>query len=247
MGKVVWLGVVEDSSKNLRSKSVKSFELTYAGQAEECHAGMTRPSCSRVLDLYPRGTDIRNVRQLSVVSEEELNLIATKLGVDSIDPSSIGASMVVSGIPDFTHIPPASRLQVVGSGTTVCVDMENRPCIFSARVVAEDRPLSPADNIAKRFKEYSWGMRGVTAWVEREGGISIGDEIKLYIPDQVAWKHLGEHLSESAKEGKSEGDISSTAVASQCMSCIMDPLLLFGSVLIVALLCFHNIYLRDVK
>jgi hypothetical protein len=192
-GRVVWLGVVADSETDIRAKPVPSFELSFAGPPGECHAGLTRPSCSRVLELYPRDTKIRNVRQLSIVSEEELQWVAKKMGVDAIDPASVGATMVVRGIPDLTHVPPASRLQETTNGATLCVDMENRPCIFSGRVIATD--TQGKDGRANQFKECLQGLRGITAWVEREGEISVGDELSLYIPDQRAWKHM--HLSDA--------------------------------------------------
>ncbi len=31
------------------------------------------------------------------------------------------------------------------------------------------------------------GRRGVTAWVEREGALVLGDHLRLHIPDQPAW------------------------------------------------------------
>jgi hypothetical protein len=73
------------------------------------------------MDMYPKGTTIRNVRQLSILSDEEISQIADSLGTESVmDPRSMGASMVVRGIPDFSHLPPNSRL-VTQSGTTVTI------------------------------------------------------------------------------------------------------------------------------
>lgn len=108
------------------------------------------------------------------------------MGIDEVHPSSLGASMVISGIPDFTHVPPSSRIQNINNGSTVCVDTENLPCIFSGRVVAEDVP--GCSERAKTFKTAADGLRGVTAWVEREGKFSVGDEVKLFVPKQRPWK-----------------------------------------------------------
>ncbi|HKK85364.1 MAG TPA: sulfurase, partial [Roseovarius sp.] len=88
------------------------------------------------------------------------------------------------GIPDFTHVPPSSRLQTE-AGTTLVVDMENRPCHLPAKVIDEDAP-----GFGKAFKSASQGRRGVTAWVEREGGLRLGDVMRLHIPDQPVWPHL---------------------------------------------------------
>ncbi|MEM6942014.1 MAG: hypothetical protein AAF509_18060 [Pseudomonadota bacterium] len=32
------------------------------------------------------------------------------------------------------------------------------------------------------------GRRGVTAWVEREGMLRVGDTLRLHVPGQRAWQ-----------------------------------------------------------
>ncbi|MEL6517432.1 MAG: MOSC domain-containing protein [Pseudomonadota bacterium] len=182
--RVTWLGFVPDREASLRSQAVTEAQVTFAGYAGEDHGGLTRPSCSRVISQHPRGTQIRNVRQFSVVSAEELAKIATKIGVEAMDPAWVGASLVVEGIPDFTHVPPSSRLQGP-DGATLVIDMENRPCHLPAPVIDEDAP-----GHGRAFKTAAKGRRGVTAWVEREGTLRVGDELRLHIPDQPVWPHL---------------------------------------------------------
>lgn len=180
-GEVVWIGHVPDRDASLRSQAADMAELTYAGIAGEVHGGLTRPSCSRVLSQYPRNTEIRNVRQLSVVSAEELAQIAADCGLETVNPALIGASLVIKGIPDFSHLPPSSRLQFA-DGSTIVVDMQNRPCHLPAKVINADHP-----GAGDKFKTAAKGKRGVTAWVEREGKIHLGDTVTLHIPDQRAW------------------------------------------------------------
>jgi len=180
-GCVTWLGYVPDREFSLRSDPVTEFTASYSGAAGEDHAGLTRASCNRVTLLYPLGTEIRNVRQLSIVSAEELTVIADKMGLSALDPSWIGASMVVSGIPDFSHLPPSSRLQI-SVGATLTIDMQNRPCNLPAKVIDQ-----AAAGFGKAFKQAAAGLRGVTGWVEQEGLIRIGDQVKLHIPDQRSW------------------------------------------------------------
>lgn len=181
---VTYLGYVADRKASLRSVPLSKADLTWGGIAGEDHGGVTRPSCSRVLAQHPRDTEIRNVRQLSILSAEELSQIADQIGVDGFDPVWVGASMVIEGIPDFTHVPPSSRLQAP-SGATLVIDMENRPCVLPAPEVDADAPGK-----GKLFKPAANGKRGVTAWVEREGPIAVGDVLTLHIPDQPVWKHL---------------------------------------------------------
>ena len=77
--RVTWLGVVHDRDRTLRSEYVEQVQAGFTGFPGESHGGLTRPSCSRVSELHPKGTEIRNVRQLSVVSAEELARIAEGL------------------------------------------------------------------------------------------------------------------------------------------------------------------------
>ena len=179
---IVWLGsVMTGDREELMSPARDVLDLTFEGVAGAFHAGLTRPSDIRVVSQYPRGTPIKNERQLSIVSQEELDLIAAELGIDAIDPARVGATMVVKGIPDFSHIPPSSRLQAE-SGATVTVDMENRPCQFPAKSLR-----AVHGDVATGFKPAAKKRRGVCAWVAAEGRIAVGDILTLHIPDQPAW------------------------------------------------------------
>ena len=171
-----------DRDAALSSVAVPQAQLTYAGIPGEAHGGLTRPSCSRVISQHPRGTDIRNVRQLCVMSAEELALIAADCGVDHLDPAYAGASLVVRGIPDFTHLPPSSRLQFP-DGSVIVIDMENQPCHLPAKAINADHP-----GAGDRFKAAAKGRRGVTAWVEREGHVHLGDAVTLHVPGQRSWQ-----------------------------------------------------------
>ncbi len=182
VGTVTWLGRVADRSAALASAAADRLVLTYAGPEGEAHGGLTRPSCSRVLGLYPRGTDIRNTRQLTILSDEELAAIAQGMGLAALDPALLGATLVLRGIPDLSHLPPSSRLQGEG-GATMVVDMQNRPCTLAAREVEGANPGS-----GKHFKPAATGQRGVTAWVERPGTLEIGEKVRLFVPDQRAWQ-----------------------------------------------------------
>jgi MOSC domain len=156
--------------------------LTFAGP-DDCHAGLTRKSDSRTLPLYKRGIDIRNVRQLTLLSIEELADIAKRLGIAEVLPEWLGANVTVSGIPDFTLLPPSTRLQFP-SGATIVVDMENAPCSQIAKVIEEHHP-------GTRFQvvEAATHKRGVTAWIEREGEVRVGDPIKIVTPPNRLYPH----------------------------------------------------------
>ena len=178
---ITWLGVVPDRAAALQAQERKMLDLTFAGPEGEDHGGLTRPSCSRVLSQYPRDTVIRNTRQLCVMSAEEIAAIASAMGIEALDPSYVGATLVIEGIADFTHVPPSSRLQAA-SGATIVIDMENRPCVLPARGIEDDMPGHGA-----AFKAVAKNRRGVTAWVEREGTLKLGEQMRLHVPDQRPW------------------------------------------------------------
>ena len=182
--RITWLGRVVAKPAILASQPETELFAALDGVEGEVHAGLTRPSCSRVLAQYPRGTTIRNTRQFSVLGAEDLMQIAVAMGLASLSPHLLGASMVIDGIPDFSHIPPGSRLQAA-SGATLVVDLENRPCMLPAKGIEAAHPGTGA-----AFKAAAKGRRGVVAWVEREGPLRLGDAVRLHIPDQPVWAHL---------------------------------------------------------
>ena len=184
--RIVWLGMVRDRDAALEAEAVARLVASFAGPEGDAHAGLVRPSCSRVTAQYPKGTVIRNTRQFSVLSAEDLAEIAARMGVAALDPALVGATMVVEGIPDFSHVPPGSRLQGA-SGATLVVDIENRPCTLPARPIEGRHP-----GYGAKFKAAAQGRRGITAWVEREGVFALGDSIRLHVPDQPVWAHLAE-------------------------------------------------------
>ena len=179
---IVWLGSVPANPENIRSEKQDSLDLTFEGIPGGQHAGHTRSSCVRVKSQHPEFTEIANVRQLSILSAEEVAEIAAECDLENLDPKYLGASVVIEGIDDFSHIPPSSRLQAE-NGTTLIVDMQNRPCTFVSREIEKDMP-----GHGKPFRPAAKGRRGVTAWIERPGSLCVGDRMRLHIPDQRPWK-----------------------------------------------------------
>ncbi len=183
---VTWIGLVEDSANGIASSRADTLELGFEGPIGDSHSGLTRPSCSRVTAQHPRGTEIANARQVSIISAEDLSAIAAAMGLAELDPQWLGATMVIEGIPEFTHVPPSARLQGP-DGVTLVVDMENRPCHLPAREIETRHP-----GFGKAFKTAARHKRGVTAWVERPGRLNVGDKMRLHVPDQPVWSHLAQ-------------------------------------------------------
>jgi MOSC domain-containing protein YiiM len=164
--------------EDLSSSRIPSVRVSYEGLEGESHSGLVRSSCVRVRHQYTQGTEIRNTRQISIVSTEELAVIANAMGIDELKPEWLGGNLMVSGIPDFSQIPPSTRM-IFDGGASLVVDLENSPCKYPGEIIERHHP-----GFGKLFAKAAVGRRGVTAWVEREGHINSGDSIRLYIPPQ---------------------------------------------------------------
>lgn len=184
LGRTQALLLSPDRAPGLEKDRVPQLDLSFAGIAGDCHSGLTRKSDSRTLKQYPRDTDIRNVRQVTLLSVEELADIARIMGIPEVKPEWVGANLVTSGIPDLTLLPPSTRLQFP-SGATLVVDLENAPCRQAQEVV--ERHYHDA---RIGFVKAALHKRGVTAWVEREGQVRLGDAIVLWLPPRRLYAHM---------------------------------------------------------
>lgn len=184
-GRVDQLLMGPDRNAGLEKSALARMDLTFAGPVGDMHAGHTRKSDTRTKTMYPRDIDIRNVRQVTMVSVEELADAAKVLGIPAIKPDWFGANMLVSGIPDFTLLPPSTRLQF-SSGATLVVDLENYPCSQVAEVVGRHHP-----EVQNKVVKAAMHKRGVTAWVEREGVVATGDAIIVFLPPNRLYPHWG--------------------------------------------------------
>jgi MOSC domain-containing protein YiiM len=178
---ITYLGI-NQSGEDLTTDEQPSVNVDYAGFRGDNHSGLTRSSCVRVQKQYPKGTEIRNTRQISALSSEELGEIAADMGIDKVQPAWVGANLVMSGIPAFSKIPPSSRL-IAANKTSLVVDMENAPCRFPGEIIEKFHPEKGG-----RFARHALNRRGVTLWVEHTGSLSLGDKLELHIPPPCTWR-----------------------------------------------------------
>lgn len=158
------------------------------GVVGDRHYGATLKSNSRS-PFYPRGTVIRNSRQVSILSAEELEALTARLGVDEIKAEWLGNNMVVSGIPDFSHLPPSTRL-IFSSGAGLVVEAQNFPCKGPAQLIQSYYPEVP--EFDKAFLREAMQARGIVAWVERPGRICPGDTVRVLLADLKPYNGLAE-------------------------------------------------------
>lgn len=172
-------GLVEGTfvveSKAVKSTAHPELVLTYAGIAGDRHEGLVRPSNARE-PWYPRGTPMRNERQISILGAEELAEVAAILSLPRIAGEWVGANLILSGIPYLTQIPPRS-LMMFPSGATIRIDGDNDPCRKTGKTIAMNN-AGRAD-IEFGFVKAAMGKRGLVGWVEREGVVRQGDAVKV--------------------------------------------------------------------
>jgi MOSC domain-containing protein YiiM len=172
-----------DRDTGLEKQAVPELRLLFSGIEGDCHGGLTRKSDSRMLKQFKRGTPVRNSRQLSVLSMEELAEVADRMGIPAVQPEWVGANLVTRGIPDLTLLPPSSRLQFT-SGAMIVVDIENHPCRYPADIIQRHNPEQKMG-----FVKAAMHKRGVVGWVEAEGAVRLGDTITVWIPPQRIYSH----------------------------------------------------------
>ncbi|MBX2823626.1 MAG: MOSC domain-containing protein [Gammaproteobacteria bacterium] len=167
--------LVNSDATDLTTQTVARVDVTFEGFTGDIHTGLTRKSCVRVRQQYEEGTEIRNVRQISIMSVEELAEIAAAMGIDRVEPGSVGANLILSGIPSLTLIPPGTRL-IFSSGVSLVVDMENEPCRYPGDIIEQSHPGK-----GRGFAIAAKGRRGITAWVEKEGVIEVGEHVVAHM------------------------------------------------------------------
>jgi hypothetical protein len=162
--------------------------VTLEGFEADRHSGLTLLSGSRT-PRYPRGTQIRNDRQVSIVSVEELAKIQAALGVPELRSEWLGANLVLQGLPKLTQLPPSTRLYFA-QGVTLVIAQSNAPCTNPGKII---RDYYHQPGLETLFPKAALGLRGVVAYVEKSGLIAEGDAVQAEVP------HLALYTLDEAK------------------------------------------------
>ncbi len=167
---------------HFQTRSTDALEITFDGIADDYHAGLTRRSGGRE-PWYPRGTLMRNERQISIVSFDEMDKIAAGMGLPEVKPEWLGANMAIDGLPNLSMLPGGTLLFFKG-GVTIKIDGPNAPCRSAGRCVAENARMADQAEGALAFVKAAKRLRGIVAWVEKPGRIEAGEEISVRVPEQ---------------------------------------------------------------
>ncbi|RUZ92828.1 molybdenum cofactor sulfurase, partial [Mesorhizobium sp. M7A.F.Ca.US.006.01.2.1] len=134
---------------HFQTRPVDELLLDFDGIAGDFHAGPTRRAGGRE-PWYPRGTEMRNERQLSIVAADELAVVAQRMGLAEIRPEWIGANLVIEGVPNLSMLPAGTLLFFKG-GVTIKIDVQNGPCRIAGRSIAENAGMADVEAGALLF------------------------------------------------------------------------------------------------
>ncbi len=169
--------MIADNPETFVTRRITEVELEFGGIQGDRHFGITFPSDSRQ-PMYPRGTEILNRRQLTIVSEEDLALIAKDLSVAQILPEWLGANLLLEGAPELTKLLMGSRFLFPDGTGLICMG-ENKPCTLPGEIIQQHYPEHP--NLAAAFVKAGYKRRGIVCAVERPGTIQAGDVVRILV------------------------------------------------------------------
>ena len=181
-------GKVEALCRNGEEVSSLLFDLQ--GPSGDRHTGYSRGLSGHDgaylrTSALPKGALVFNWRSWTGVSAEEMREVEKKLG-RTVPSGCILENIRVSGIPNFSKLPPTSRLVFPprGSGHTrtqaiLAVWEENGPCATAGgRVAVHHGEL----RLKAKFVEAALGKRGVMGFVLSAGWIEVGDSVRVFPP-----------------------------------------------------------------
>lgn len=175
-------GLFMATGEDFVSAPVDELPLGYEGIAGDFHAGLTRKSGSRE-PWYSRGTEMRNERQVTILSRPELAEAAAEMGLETIEPEWIGANITLSGLPMLSML-PASTLLFFEGGATLKVDFQNGPCKIAGASIARHVGRPDDVGLALAFVPAARRRRGILAWVEKPGTVKKGENVRVQLPEQ---------------------------------------------------------------
>jgi MOSC domain-containing protein YiiM len=135
-----------------------------------------------------KDSEVFNWRSWTGISQEELAGIENDLGL-RVPSGCLLENIIVSGIPNFSKLPPTSRLVFPGmyedgKGVTqaiLAVWEENSPCDgVGKRLEAHHKQ----PGLSARFIKAAQNKRGVMGLVLSPGEVRVGDTVLVYPPVQ---------------------------------------------------------------
>ncbi len=190
--------------------AVSELQISTEGIVGDRHFGNTRLVRGRGKQLYEPndyviahagdrwpGIVIRNNRQWSAISQEELDGIAQKLDLErTLTPELVGANFLLSGNPHLSQLPGLTylvfspRKDFFAGGraedSTLVVYGQAAPCTTAGQALVAPYGSSSLEN---RFPKAAYNHRGLVGWIESPVGrvniIKPGDCVWVLTPNGV--------------------------------------------------------------
>ncbi len=179
-GRVESVMILEPGT-DIISTRLERVTVTEGGFEGDRHAGLTRPADVRTPEA-PRREKVRNTRQVSIVSQEEMDEIARRMKLEDVRAEWMGANLCLSGIEELTKLPQGARL-AFENGVEIVVHGENKPCTGPGKVIEEHYP--DRAGLASQFPKQALHLRGLVGWVDQPGEIQVGERVRAISPERV--------------------------------------------------------------
>jgi hypothetical protein len=160
------------------SQEILKGNVTLEGLEGDSHSGWTLFTHGRQ-PQYPKGTEIRNDRQISILSSGELEAISASLGIPKLEISWFSGNLLISGTPNLSVLPLGSRFYFSGGVVLIC-SAENNPCSQPAGITQSHYPDNP--DISREFVKAAMHRRGIVAYVEHPGTLLPGESFRIEFP-----------------------------------------------------------------
>ena len=182
-------------SLSLNGESVSRINFGLMGPTGDDHAGLSRhlsghDGAYMETSSLMRGARVFNWRSWTALSDQEISIIEEKLGV-SIPQGCLLENLVISGIPNFSQLPPTSRLvfpmRKDRSQAILAVWEENGPCRGVGNRLEKyhaDQKYIQAPGLSTRFITAARSKRGVMGLLLSEGLVEVGDWVNVFPPVQ---------------------------------------------------------------
>ncbi len=190
-GRIEAVLAASDPDTGVSVRCAKVALLRGHGVQGDRHAG-PRLADVREDDLLafglPKGMEIANHRQVSLVSTEELSDIAQAMGLPGPVPHGcLGENLVLSGIPNLTRLPSGTLIffrknEKQPRTAAIAVWKENGPCLAPGEAIQIAYPT--VSKLAPKFPKAAMGRRGLVGSVYVSGFVEEGDEVIVKIPKQ---------------------------------------------------------------
>lgn len=167
---------IRDKATRAPRNGCAFIDLTLEGVTGDVHFGFTRPADGRDRGIV-RGTPVRNWRQWSAVSVEELQKIAKTMGLECLDPCLLSANLTFSGVENFTLLPRGTEIRFEG-GAILTVEQENAPCAGPGKEIATLFPGKQPYEFVKAAQH----LRGLVGVVYRAGVVQVGESAEIVCP-----------------------------------------------------------------